>query len=61
MLPGLDSRTDPPEASISHLLANKDEEIIKKEIINNFNFIDLQEYRLNYSSKSFIFFSFKEI
>ena len=61
MLPGLDSRTDPPEASISHLLANKDEEIIKKEIINNFNFLDLQEYRLNYSSKSFIFFSFKEI
>ena len=61
MLPGLDSRTDSPEASISHLLANKDEEIIKKEIINNFNFIDLQEYRLNYSSKSFIFFSFKEI
>tara|TARA_Y100000816_G_C25664017_1_gene352310 strand:+ start:235 stop:369 length:135 start_codon:yes stop_codon:yes gene_type:complete len=44
MLPGLDSRTDPPEASISHLLANKDEEIIKKEIINNFNFIDLQEF-----------------
>ena len=44
MLPGLESRTDLPEASISHLLANKDEEIINKEIMNNFNFINLQEF-----------------
>ena len=29
MLPGLDKRTDPPEASISHLLANKEDEITK--------------------------------
>ena len=55
MLPGLDSRTDPPEASISHLLANKDEEIIKKEIINNFNFIDLQElHNLNDIDRSLL-------
>ena len=31
MLPGLDRRTDPPEASISHLLANKDDEITNKD------------------------------